>query len=401
MDQQYFLQEQDFWLTEIQRYCTPFWLKYSRDMQCGGYFGGLRRDGSVYDPNKTSSWTMGRNTWAFSYLYNNLSPEPEWLAYLQHGLDFMKKFSLDKNGCTWGALSRDGKPIARASDIYHDLYSAQAFSQAGKAVGDSSLVETAKGIAYRVAEITFNPRINPFRPYFSSSIPWSSHPEHLILLETFQYLREVENDPDFERVIDQVLENIFRLHYREDKQAVLEVVGLDEPLAPWLAEWVTPGHMFELSWMVINEGKRRQDAEMISRGLRACDWAWRWGWDPEFGGMKNTVNIAGEYWIAGFTGHMDPIGPFKNWWVQCEAIHANWLAYCQSGEEQFRSRYETAKDWAIAHYADREYGEWFGVLSNEGRLIDGGAKATDIKMCQHTLRTFYFCAKYAGEKAQA
>ena len=93
----------------------------------------------------------------------------------------------------------------------------------------------------------------------------------------------------------------------------------------------------------------------------------------------NTVSIMGEYCIPGFMGYMDPIGPYKNWWACCEAIHANLLCYCVSGEERYLQHYEIARDWAIEHYADREYGEWYGVLSGDGRLIDGGAKATDIK----------------------
>lgn len=400
MNREYFLKESDFWREEIERHLTPFWLKHARDRQYGGYFGGLRRDGSVFDPHKSSSWTMGRNVWAFGYIYNWLSQERDWLEYLRHGVEFMKKFSLDENGRTWGALTRDGRPLARATDVYHDLYTAQAFTQAAKATGETGLLETARRLAYTIAEITFNPRLNPFRPYFSDVIPWSSHPEHLILLETFQYLREVEPDPDYEAVIDQILANIFTLHYQEDQDAVIEVVGLDEPLAPWHAAWVTPGHMFELSWMVINEARRRSDAGLLNKGLKVCDWGWRWGWDTRFGGVRNTVSITNEYWIPGFMGHMDPIGPFKNWWACCEAIHANLLCYCVSGEERYLQRYEIARDWAIAHYADREYGEWFGVLSEDGRLIDGGAKATDIKMCQHTIRTAYFCSLYAARQAE-
>jgi N-acylglucosamine 2-epimerase len=398
MDKKYFRQERDMWLEEIQTHSVPFWLKHSRDRLCGGYFGGLRRDGSIFDANKTSSWTMGRNTWAFSYLYNNLSQEKEWLDYLIHGIKFMKEYSLDEEGHTWGALTREGKPLARATDVYHDLYTVQAFSQAARAIGDDSLFKTAKDLAWRVAEIVFDPTINPYRPYFSAMIPWSSHPEHLILLETYQYLREVEASSEFDQIIDRIIENIFQIHYSETKQAVIEIVGLNRPLEPWLTDWVTPGHMFELVWMIINEGKHRRDQDLINKGIQICDWAWHWGWDNQYGGAYNTINIAGEYWLPGFMGHMDPIGAFKNWWVICEVIHANWLVYCMSGDDRFCQRYKTAKDWAISHYADREYGEWFGVLSIDGKQIDSGVKASDIKMCQHTLRTFYFCSKYAEEK---
>ena len=74
--------------------------------------------------------------------YNWLSQEPEWLEFLRHGVEFMKKFSLDKNGRSWGALTRDGKPLALAVDVYHDLYTAQAFTQAAKATGETLTVRS-------------------------------------------------------------------------------------------------------------------------------------------------------------------------------------------------------------------------------------------------------------------
>lgn len=398
---QFFAQERDFWLDEIVVHTIPFWLKHGRDRENGGYYGGLRRDGSVYDPDKISSWTMGRNVWAFSYLYNHLRPDPEWLEYLKHGVAFMRRFSLDENGRTWGALTADGRPLARATDVYHDLYTAQAFGQAAKATGEWDLLATAKRLTGEIAEITFNPRTNPYRPYLSTARPWSSHPEHLILLETLQYLRDVDpNDAELDELAARCVENIRMHHYRDDLQAVLELKGLDEPLAPWLSGWVCPGHMLELVWMLIYEGRHRKDDRLIQMGLNSCDWAWRWGWDEQYGGIRNDANIYGEYGIAGHTGHMNPHGPLKMWWSLCEALHSNLLAFAVSGDEKYRARYEQAREFGIRKYADREHGEWYGVLSPEGSLLDHGAKATDIKMNQHTLRSFYFCYRNAADAAE-
>ncbi len=400
MDNQFFRKERDFWLNGLMEDMIPFWLKYSRDKECGGYYGGLRRDGSVYDKEKTSSWTMGRNVWAFSYLYNHLREDPEWLAYVQHGVRFMKQHTLDEDGHTWGALTCDGKPLARSSDVYHDLYTAQAFGQASKAIGDAELLEIAKRLTVGVSEITFDPRNNPFRPYLSEVTPWSSHPEYLILLETIQYLRDVDDDPIYDDLATKCVEKILQLHYKEDLKAVLELVGLNAPLDPWLRYWVCPGHLLEFVWLVIYEGQHQGKDEYIDKAVTACDWAMQWGWDEEYGGIRNDINIKGEYSIAGPSGHYSPHGPLKMWWTMCEAVHSNLLAYIVSGENRFKEWYEKARDWAFEHYADKEYGEWYGVLSPEGKLLDGGAKATDIKMAQHTLRSFYFCYRNAAHETK-
>lgn len=397
MDKSFFKTEQEFWLREITEYSVPFWLKYARDEKNGGYYCGLRRDGSVYDKHKTSSWVLGRNVWAFGYLYNNLRQDAEWLSYMKHGLDFMKKYSLDDEGHTWGALTSGGKPLAKATDVYHDLYTAQAFCQAAKALGEWDLLDIAKRLIHSVTEITFNPRINPFRPYMATTIPWSSHAEHLILLETLQYLREIQPDAMVDELANQCVKNIIDLHYREDLKVVLEIKSLEDELEPWLSGWAAPGHMMELAWMLIYEGQYRQDQSLIDKGLETCRWAWKWGWDEQRGGLRNDVNIYGEYCIAGHTGHLAVHGPLKMWWSICEALHSNLLAYCITHDEVFCTRYETAKNFAVQNFADREYGEWYGVLSPEGKLLDEGVKGTDIKMNQHTLRSFYFCYRNATQ----
>ena len=60
MNRGYFEKERDFFKTELLDDIIPFWLKYARDDECGGYLTCLRRDGSVYDFDKVSTWAMGR-----------------------------------------------------------------------------------------------------------------------------------------------------------------------------------------------------------------------------------------------------------------------------------------------------------------------------------------------------
>ena len=56
----------------------PFWLCHSQDIEYGGYYTCLNRDGQVFDTDKFV-WLQGRQVWMFSMLYNKVERRKEWL----------------------------------------------------------------------------------------------------------------------------------------------------------------------------------------------------------------------------------------------------------------------------------------------------------------------------------
>ena len=56
----------------------PFWLSHSQDLEWGGYYTCLNRDGEVFDTDKFI-WLQGRQVWMFSMLYNKVEKRKEWL----------------------------------------------------------------------------------------------------------------------------------------------------------------------------------------------------------------------------------------------------------------------------------------------------------------------------------
>ena len=61
---------------ELLERVIPFWLEKSPDMEYGGYFTCLDRDGSLYDTDKFI-WLQGREIWMFAMLYNQLEQRQE------------------------------------------------------------------------------------------------------------------------------------------------------------------------------------------------------------------------------------------------------------------------------------------------------------------------------------
>lgn len=63
---------------ELLESCVPFWLNHAIDTQYGGLINCLDREGKIYSTDK-SIWMQGRAAWMFSYLYNNIEKNEEYL----------------------------------------------------------------------------------------------------------------------------------------------------------------------------------------------------------------------------------------------------------------------------------------------------------------------------------
>ena len=151
MDSDYFKKERDFYLTELQDQIVPFWLKYARDEEDGGYYSCLRRDGTVFDHDK-STWALGRIAWSYAYLYNEFRQDPAWLDMALHGVEFMQEHAFDEAGHMYGALTREGKPLGPGTNAYHDLFAAQALAECFKATGDTQMLKQAKHLVFATTE---------------------------------------------------------------------------------------------------------------------------------------------------------------------------------------------------------------------------------------------------------
>lgn len=57
----------------------------------------------------------------------------------------------------------------------------------------------------------------------------------------------------------------------------------------------------------------------------------------------------------------------KLWWPHAEAIYALVLAYRLTGEARWLRWLEQVDAYTYAHFADPQFGEWFGYLDRQGQ----------------------------------
>jgi N-acylglucosamine 2-epimerase len=88
----------------------------------------------------------------------------------------------------------------------------------------------------------------------------------------------------------------------------------------------------------------------------------------------------------------------KFWWPHAEAIIATLLAWRITGEDRYLQWYQKIQDWAESHFADPEFGEWFGYLHRDGTLSTN-LKGNDFKGPFHIPRMQLYCWQLMEEMA--
>ncbi|MEX2671064.1 MAG: AGE family epimerase/isomerase [Phycisphaeraceae bacterium] len=330
-----------------------FWFPRCVDEKHGGYFTALDRDGTLIDDDK-SVWVQGRAAWLLGTLYNIVEPREQWLDWARSGIEFLDRHCFDPaDGRMWFHVTRDGRPIRKRRYAFSESFAAIAYGEYARATGSDEYAEKARRCFDAFVTHQGEPKFTDVRP-----MQGLGHP--MIAIVTAQELRDSIGLADADAWIDRSIETIKRDHMKPDLQAVMETVGLGgEVLDHFDGRTLNPGHAIEAAWFIMREGQRRNDSQLIKTGLTILDWMWERGWDREHGGLLYFVDVFNkpvqEYWHD-----------MKFWWPQNEAIIATLMAHQITGEQRYADWHRQAHDWAYKHFADAEYGEWFGYLHRDG-----------------------------------
>ncbi|MBN2308955.1 MAG: AGE family epimerase/isomerase [Candidatus Hydrogenedentes bacterium] len=338
----------------------PFWINHSPDMEQGGFFFGLNRDGSVVSTDKYM-WTHGRFVWLLSTVYSSVEARPEWLELARHGVDFIRRHGFDSDGRMFFSVTRDGRPLRKRRYLFTESFATIALAAFAKAAGDDRAAQQALDlfklmIRYHTTPGLLDPKVNPkVRPGKGLAMP-------MILISTAQVLRETVDDPVCVEWIERSIEEIERDFVKPEFDAVLELVGPGgEFIDSFEGRLLCPGHAIEAGWFILREAKRRDDAALRKLGLAILDCSWRKGWDDEYGGFVYYSDAKGlpctEY------AH-----DMKLWWPHNEGIIGALLAYQLTGDEKYAQWHRDAHDWAYARFPDPEHGEWYGYLHRDGSV---------------------------------
>lgn len=367
----------------------PFWLRHSLDVQHGGQFTCLDRDGKVFDTDK-AMWLQGRALWMFAKLYNTVQQRDEWLAAARHQYDFITRHGFDSDGRMFFALTADGRPLRKRRYLFTETFAIIGLAEYARATGDSAALQRAIDTYRLVIDLLQKPGALPPKELLPER-RGKSHSLSMILLATTQELRlAAPPDPLYDHIVDEALRQIIDHFLDNSAAAVFELLSpSNQRLDTADGRKLTPGHAMESAAFILHEAQARSDESLIAPALKMIDYSMERGWDAEYGGLLYFVDVDGKpptqlEW------------DMKLWWPHSEALYALLLAWHISGDAKYAAWFAQMHDYTFARFPDAEYGGWYGYLRRDGSLstpLKGGM----WKGFFHTPRSLWLCWRLLGE----
>ena len=378
---------------EMWQSVLPFWMRHSLDVERGGYFNQLDRDGQRFGDDK-HVWLQGRQVWMLSKLYLDKG-DAALLDAARLGADFLSKHAVGADGRAYFQLARDGAPIGRQRKIFSECFLVMAYAEYARASGDASFRARALELFERVLALVDDPA--PLgRPQLAGQRAGQDLAVPMILLNLIAELRgapgsETFDDRDDYDAIERDCVRRVMLHFDRDRRLVREHVApdggrIDAPEGRLL----NPGHVVEAAWFLAEYARRVGDEALAGDAFTMMEGALDVGWDPEHGGLFYFLDADG----------FSPLQlewSCKLWWPHCEAMIGTLIAWRSTGDARWWARFEEVATWAMDHFCDPEHGEWFGYLTREGE-VSQRFKAGPYKGFFHVPRALWMCERLLDQR---
>lgn len=397
LDKQKLIEAQK-WIKKELDVCADFWLKNGMDRENGGVYTCLDRKGEVYSTDK-SVWMQGRCAWTFAHLCRLYGKRDEWMEASKSCLDFMEKYCInpDADGRMYFTVTAEGKPLRQRRYCFSEGFYAIANAEYYGLTGEKVYIDRARK-AYELIYKLNNGLIADPTGLGPKTIPETrtgrALADPMIFLNIISVLRRVdpEHREEYDKRSAECTETIFKYHYHPELKCTLESVALDGTPELWYTAGrvVNPGHDIECSWFLMEEANYRKDEEIHKTAEQIFRNAIEAGWDNTYGGLLYFIDCLGKPTEA-YEHDM------KLWWPHDEIMIASLMAYRDTGDEYYADWFFKTLDYCKEHFADPEYGEWYGYLRRDGLPTEPSTKGSTFKGPFHLPRMLSMTDKMLDE----
>ena len=377
--------------TELLDKVIPFWLEKSQDLEHGGYFTCLDRDGSVFDTDKFI-WLQGREVWMFATLYNKVEQRKEWLDCAIQGAEFLKKYGHDGQLNWYFALDREGHPLVEPYNIFSYTFAVIAFGQLSIATGNKEYADIAK----RTFDIVLSKVDNPKGRWNKAAAGARSLKSFALPMILCNVALEIEPllEPEFlQPTIDTCVHEVMDVFYRPELGLIVEHLSTDGELVDCFdGRLLNPGHAIEAMWFIMDLGKRLGRQDLIEKAVKIALNEAEYGWDKQYGGIF--------YFMDRLNRPCQQLEwDQKLWWVHIETLITMLKGYQLTGNAQCLEWFERVHDYVWSHFTDAEYPEWYGYLNRRGEVLLP-LKGGKWKGCFHVPRGLFQCWRILEDLAK-
>jgi len=367
--------------TELLEQVIPFWEKNSIDLDCGGYFTCLNREGDVYDTDKFV-WLQGRQIYMFAMLYNEVENNKKWLDIALHGATFLMKNGRDRQGNWYFSLDQKGQPLIEPYNIFSDCFAAMAFGELYKATKNPE----HKTVAVKTYDNIISRQENPkgrWSKTYEGTRDLKNFSLPMILCNLSLLLEEVIGVESVDKMVPALIDDILNNFLNQDVGVIMENVFKDGKFCDSFdGRLVNPGHGNESMWFLMDLAVRYNRPNLVEKCQDILLKTTAFGWDKKYGGIFYFLDIKGQP-----SQHLE--WDQKLWWVHIETMISLAKAYRLTGNDECKKWFLKLHDYTWNHFRDSKYkGEWFGYLNRQGKpLLE--AKGGKWKGCFHVPRGLF------------
>ena len=388
--------EREWIRTELDR-CIDFWLKNGMDREHGGVYTCLDRTGKIYSTDK-SVWMQGRCGWTFAWLCSQYGVKEEWLEASRSCLDFLEEHCLNREagGRLYFTVTADGRPLRQRRYCFSESFYSMANAQYYAVTGEKKCLERARkaydtywNLAHGMTDPTgLGPKTDPSTRVFRAF----GTPMIYLNMTSVMLKADPKNRELYESRAAECVHDIFTYHVKDDLGCLLENVCPDGTPVLDVTDGriVNPGHDIEGVWFLLEYAKRTGNQELVPKCETIFNRAIKAGWDQEYGGLLYFIDCLGNPPEA-YEHDM------KLWWPHNEIMISSLMLYRDTGKEDYLNWFLTTADYCREHFADPEYGEWYGYLRRDGKPTQPASKGSTYKGPFHLPRMLCMTDKMLEE----
>jgi len=373
--------------SELHQVILSFWLKRSFDESKGGFYGEIDPSGVPVPGADKGAILNARILWTFSAAAR-IFKRDDYAAAAKRAYDYFTAHFIDREfGGTYWALDCDGAPKDDKKQIYAQGFSIYGLAEYYALTGDSKALEEALAIVDCVEKFGTEPvhsgyweaRSRSWQPMadlrLSSrdmNVPKSFN-THLHVLEAYMRLFEVAPS-EFLRTRLAELVRIHADHIYNPDTGHLELFFDEE----WksLSPTVSYGHYIAAVWLLQRAAEDVGDAALLKKvfdmNVHVAETTLREGIAPD----------GGIYYEGFQDGRIDRD---RHWWPQVEAALGFVCAWRLTGKKKFYNAAWRVWDYGRSHLRNKEIGEWYFRVDDEGKPY------ADIPMA-----SFWKCPYHGG-----